>query len=115
MSEPLTPCVRRVLELLAREVEDSAGVNDYEITDYLASENDQKLVSPKDFVGGLMRDVWWHYGHVGDPEDKPEFQLTEDRLGLGLRRLIACRRQDDQDYELKRRYDKVFRDDPDGF
>lgn len=75
------------------DLEDGAGFDPEGLEYYLSSEDERESWgSAEAFLGALSSDVWWHYGHVGDPEDKPDFEKTEDRIDRAVKEIKRCRR-----------------------
>lgn len=71
---------RQELELLAEYQRDNGFDSDADTVDEYIKHKGVGWRSIHHFLMALRRDVWWHYGHVGDEDEKHVYEAMEARI-----------------------------------
>jgi hypothetical protein len=116
VSEPITPCVAKVLDELFNDLDGSIASDRIdEIGDYADFSDDRdNWTSHEEFLKEMSHGVEYDYYHGGDPDDKHLFDKAQQRIGEAIRELERCgdgqAQQIAPQHDLQRRYKAVFDD-----
>ena len=91
MAEAPNACEKNYLLELAQYLDDQ-GFGGDEVREYVTSEAARsEWNSAVEFLGALSRDVWWHYGHVGDEDERYIYEEAEDAYNKYAEKVRRCR------------------------
>ncbi|MBT8452971.1 MAG: JAB domain-containing protein [Deltaproteobacteria bacterium] len=65
---------------LAEEMDEAGFESDADGVREYVSDDGAGWRSVGEFLAALQRDVWWHFGHVGDEEERPIYEAAERRI-----------------------------------
>ena len=71
---------QRELELLAKYQREHGFDSDADTVDEYIESDGEGWRTVQEFLMALRRDVWWHYGHVGEEDTKHLYEAMEARI-----------------------------------
>lgn len=90
---PPNACETNYLLELAWHLDDQGFQSDADlIRGYVRDPRErQGWRSAAELLGALRRDVWWHYGQVGEEEERSIYEEAERTIARFTDRVIRCR------------------------
>lgn len=94
MAEAPNACEKNYLLELAQYLDEQGFQSDAEMVNrYVADPRERAgWRNADELVSDLAKDVWWHYGHVGDEDERYIYEEAEQTINDYGTRIHRCRK-----------------------